>query len=109
MTVLCTLCTVTVHTALVNITTVHSTTVLIVVVGKTNALHLVDCTSMDVDCSKEEEAVKKRQSALQALATAADFFCAHLSSLAALLTGNKKRGQAPTTDNNNIVCHDKKP
>ena len=49
----------TVHSALVNITTVHTTRGLIVVVGKTNALHLVDCTSMDVDCSKEEEAVKK--------------------------------------------------
>ena len=78
------------------------------VVGKTNALHLVDCTSMDVDCSKEEEAVKKDKACFKHLQLLLIFFCAQLSSLAALLTGNKKRCQAPTTDNNNIVCYDKK-
>ena len=67
--------TVTVHTALVNIITVHTATVLIVVVGKTNALHLVDCTSMDVDCSKEEEAVKKGKARFNHLQLLLIFLC----------------------------------
>ena len=75
VTVLCTLCTLTVHAALVNIITVHTTTELIVVVGKTNALHLVDCTSMDVDCSKDEEAEKKGKARFKHLQLLLIFLC----------------------------------
>ena len=78
------------------------------VVGKTNALHLVDCTSMDVDCSKEEEAVKKAKRA-SSTCNCCWFFLRTLEFTSSAADWQQKRGQAPTTGNNNIVCHDNSP
>ena len=98
----------TLHLSTSSLCTLPSTTVLMVAVGKTNALHLVDCTSMDVDCSKEEEAVKKAKNA-SSTCNCCWFFLRTLEFTSSAADWQQKRGQAPTTGNNNIVCHDNSP